>query len=453
MPVERAFSAQGFGTIVSGIPVSGTARIGDEVELLPARLAGRIRGIEAYGQTAQAVMAGQCAAIQFRHWDHKEIARGNTLAAPGLFSAEERLLVRLQMLAIPGLSLESGVQVKFHAGTADVLARVYPLEGTRLAGGVEYLAQINVAVPAVVGPRDRFVIRGLSPVTTVGGGVVVESFARRLKRNRPGVREEAAARAAAVMDERAFAEYAVLHSEAPAATRDGIALRTKVPAKRLDGILAELAAGGVILALPGGRYLHRDRAAMLEEEIAAAIDAFHKESPTSAGVAPEKLQETVGVEKDVFGAFVDRLIAGKRIVARNGLLALASHTVALSDKAQETVARVERIFVERLYTPPVADETAAALGMAKRDVEAAEKVLIERGALVRVSPEFLFHKSAVDAAREKVLAHIVEKGSLPSVDFKYLVDTTRKYAIPLLDYFDKIGVTLRIGNTRYIKKR
>jgi len=453
MPVERAFSVKGYGTVVSGIPVSGSAKVGDELELLPQRIMGRIRGIEAYGKTSDTVMAGQCAALQFRHWDHNVIERGNSLAVPGTFAPQEWLLVQFRMLSTAGLALDSGARVKFHTGTCDVLARVYPLEGLRMEAGGEYAAQIHVDAPVVVAPRDRFVMRALSPVTTVGGGIVVEAMPKRLKRNRPGVREEVAERAKAILDEKAFAEYAVRNAEGAAATQDEIAFRTKIPSKRLETILAELAAQGTISRVPGGQFMHRQRASQLEAAILAALDAFHREEPASVGITAESLHEMTAIEKDLLTGFLDRMKAAGAVALRNGLYALPSHRAAMSDAAQEAAVRVEALFKTRAFAPPEVGDMAAAAGVQPKAAETAMKTLIEHGALIKIAPDMYFHKSAVELARERITKHIEEKGSLPSVDFKYLINTTRKYAIPLLDYFDKIGVTLRIGNTRYLKKR
>jgi selenocysteine-specific elongation factor len=453
MPVERAFSVKGYGTVVSGIPVSGSARVGDELELLPQHVTGRIRGIEAYGKTSDTVMAGQCAALQFRHWDHNVIERGNSLAVPGTFASEEWLLVRLRVLPTAGLALDSGARAKFHSGTCDVLARVYPLEGLRMEAGGEYVAQIHVDTPVVVAPRDRFVIRALSPVTTVGGGVIIESMSRRLKRNRPGVRDDATERAEAILDEKGFAEYAIRHAEDAAATPDEIAFRTKIPAKRLETILAGLTTEGAVSRAPGGRFMHRERASQIDAAILASLDAFHREEPASIGVAPDRLQEMTGVEKDLLTAFLDRLRAAGAIALRNGLFALPGHRAAMSDAAHQAAALVEALFKTRAFAPPTVDEAAAAIGVPPKAADAARKTLIEHGALIKVAPDMYFHKSAIDLARQRITAHIEQKGSLPSVDFKYLIDTTRKFAIPLLDYFDKIGVTLRIANTRYLKKK
>ncbi len=189
------------------------AHVGDEVVLLPENLAGRIRRIEVYGQASDAVMAGQCAAINVGHWDHRAIRRGDTLTLPGYFAPQEWFVCMLRLLPRDKLFLKSGAEVKFHTGTSDVAAMFYPLKGNHMEGGAEGLIQVRTKTPFVAGPGDYFIIRTPSPVRTIGGGRIVEAVDRRLKGSRPGVYEDLQQRAEAVLDERRFVEYCVRRAE------------------------------------------------------------------------------------------------------------------------------------------------------------------------------------------------------------------------------------------------
>ncbi len=174
LPLDRAFSAKGHGTVVSGVPVSGSARTGDEVILLPAGHTGRIRAVEVYGQPSDTVMAGQCAALNVRHWDHRTINRGDTLTTPGYFAPLEWFVCKLRLLPRQKVVLKNGTQVKFHTGTSEVPAAVYLMEGDRMRSGEERIVQVRAKSPIVAGPGDHFILRTPSPVQTVGGGTIVE---------------------------------------------------------------------------------------------------------------------------------------------------------------------------------------------------------------------------------------------------------------------------------------
>ena len=238
MPLDRAFSAKGFGTVVAGIPVAGSASLGGEAVLLPQNFTGRIKRIEVYGQAGDTVLCGQCAAINLGHCDAKEIRRGDVLTLPGYFTPQEFYVCRLRLLPLEKISLKSGAEVKFHTGTSEVNATLYPLESGELRGNSTQIVQLRMKRPIVAGPGDPFILRSFSPVRTIGGGTIIEAVERRLKRNRPGIAEDLAVQAAAVGDDARFVEYAIRTAPAIAIPKADLARRTKTLYPRLEEILS-----------------------------------------------------------------------------------------------------------------------------------------------------------------------------------------------------------------------
>ncbi len=227
LPVERTFSVKGYGTVVSGIPVSGSAKTGDEVVLLPEGTVGRIKTIQIYKHIGEAVRAGQCTALNVPQLDHKTIARGHVLTVPGYFAAADFYTCQVQMLPHEGVFLKNASQVKFHTGTSEVMATVYLPQGNTVAAGEQAIIQFHLAEPVVAGPADRFIVRSLSPVRTIGGGIIVEADERRHKRNKPQILKDLAERAAAVSNEETFVEYCVRSAKTGLADTAEIAVRVK----------------------------------------------------------------------------------------------------------------------------------------------------------------------------------------------------------------------------------
>ena len=450
MPVERAFSVEGFGTVVSGIPVSGSASVGDEIEILPTHVTGRIRGIETYGRTSARASAGQCAALQFRHMDAKSISRGMVIAAPGWFEPAEWLVCRLHTLPISGLDLPSGTRVKFHTGTCDVMGRVYPFEGDSIKAGTDVFVQVNIEPAVVVAPRDRFVIRAGSPLSTMGGGVILDAVERRLKRSRPGIMEYVTGLYSTLVDDVAYVEWCTSVVDSPLNT-EAVARRVKLPTARVRALLDDLAAAGKVMPVAGGAYLHKKAWERLAAKVTSALAEFHSQSPESLGAPFDALEKALGLERAALTDAISRLRSEGRIRERDGLLALSTHAPSVDSRLQGVMDEVAKLYESKPFAPPEPPEAVAALGIPQKDFDAALKRLVENGSLIRVADGLFFPKSAINTARERIVAHIKEKGELQSVHFKYLIDTTRKYAIPLLDYFDKTGLTLRINNTRYLK--
>ena len=394
LPLERAFSVQGYGTVVAGIPVSGAAHVGDEVVLLPQNLAGRIRRIEVYGQTSDTVMAGQCAAINVGHWDHHAIRRGDTLAAPGFFTPMEWFVCSLRLLPREKLLLKSGAEVKFHTGTSEVAAMFYPLRGNLMEGGAAGLIQVRTKTPVVAGPGDHFLLRTPSPVRTIGGGRIVEAVGRRYKARHPNVCEDLQARAEAVLDERRFVEYCVRRGESPAVGESAIAVRAKVPMGRLQEILADLASRQIIFPVPPKQYVHRDTAAEVQERILAAVGDFHRQWPESPGIPLDQLCQSVSIEKAVVDEIVARLKGDGRLVERNQRLALPEHRTTFRDEDAKLLDAIESLFREAKFSPPGREEVVRQTGAAPSKVEKILGILREHQRLVQVEEGLMFHCEA-----------------------------------------------------------
>jgi selenocysteine-specific elongation factor len=474
LPVERTFSVKGYGTVITGIPQAGQARVGDEIVLLPEGLSGRIAALQVYGREADTARAGQCAAVNVRHWEAKAIARGSVLTLPGYFEPTMWFACGLRLLPHPECTLKNGGKIKFHAGTSEIPGTVYLMEGDRAAPGTECLVQVRVDRPLVAGPCDRFILRTQSPPVTIGGGMMIEATDGRLKRNRPEVKADLEARAKAVPQDATFVEYCLAAPEnrdshlfrapraaatasAPAgvqtiaATEADLSHRAKVMPRRLQEILKELVTAGRAIALPGGLFVHRDRAADTEKRLLGLLAEFHKASPESPGMAADALVEAAALSKPVGEGMLARLKAAGRLADRGGLLALADHRQSIGDEDRAAVERVEQAFRDRAFAPPAPDEAAAVAKVTPDRAAKAVRLLTEQKRLVQVAPGMLFHAEAIARARQLLSDHIRKKGCLESVDFKYLLDTTRKYAIPLLDYFDRVGVTRAVGHTRYLR--
>jgi len=452
LPVDRAFSARGYGTVVAGIPVSGSARIDEELVLLPEGLLSTIRQIEVYGQSSDVVKAGQCAAVNVRHWDAKKIRRGHVVTLPGYFTPQQWFVTRLTLLSDEQIAVKNGMQLKLHTGTSDVAATVFLLEGDRMASGEEKLAQFRTNAPLVAGPGDRFIIRSLSPVRTIGGGVIIEGVEHKLKRNRPGLVEDLRRRDRAMADTRCFIECAVRHAELKAASEADLAARTKTRPEKLRAILAELVAAGKVLALSPSLFMHPDSEAETTRHVLDVINGFHRETPASLGIDLEELRQRCGIDRIVLDGLLARMKTDGRLRDHGGRWAAPDHTAAFQGEDAGHAEMIEELFRNAAFQPPSTQDVCDRVGIQPAKAEKILKTLREHKRLVRVEGAIHFHQEAVDEAQRRMVEHIRREGRLESVQFKYLLDTSRKFAIPLLDYFDRVGVLRREGNTRFLKQ-
>ena len=455
LPVDRAFSVKGYGTVVAGIPVAGSIKIGDEVVLFPQGSKGRIKAIQVYKRESDTAMVGQCAALNVPQWDHKSIERGGTVALNGYFSPEQWYLCKLRVLDHVTSPLKNGADIKFHTGTSEVTATLYLLQGNNLTAGQEGLVQVRMTRPQriVAAPRDRFILRSLSPVHTLGGGMVIEALPGKLRRKDPHVVQDALDKEKAILTERDFVEYCIKSADAFAVRESELAVRTKMLPGPLKQIVEALRSEGKVITLSSRLFIHRDTKHNVQQKLLDIVGDFHRDKPESPGPSIEQLYEASALRKDVFDSLVEWLVSHEKLTERKHRLALPEHRETFSDDEQELLHEIESLFKNRSFNPPKSDEVIQHTKADPGQVQKTMRILLEQEILVRVDKDLLFHREAVEKARGTLVSYITEQGGLESVKFKYLLDTTRKFAIPLLDYFDRIGVTRRVGYTRYLKNQ
>jgi len=453
MPLDRAFSAKGFGTVVAGIPVAGAASLGGEAVLLPQDISSRIKRIEVYGQRSDTLLCGQCAAINLGHCDAKEIRRGDVLTLPGYFAPREFYVCQLRLLPLEKISLKNGAEVKFHTGTSEVNATLYLFQTGELRGNSTHFVQFRTKRPIVAGPGDPFILRSFSPVRTIGGGTILEAVERRLKRNLPGIAEDLAMHAATVGDDARFVEYAIRTAPSVAILKTDLARRTKTLYPRLEEIVASLVREQKVLALGPELYLHCTRAAEAGDRLLDRLAEYHRDAPESPGMTWEQLGEACLWQKPVLEGLVRLLKGSGRLVEQNQRLARAEHRPTFQNRDAAHLEAIESHFRQQGFAPPGAAELAESMGISPAAIDKLLRTLQEHQRLVAVGDGLLFHRETVEYARRLLVEHIEKEGRLESVQYKYLLGTTRKFALPLLDYFDRTGLLRRVGNTRYLRVR
>jgi selenocysteine-specific elongation factor len=451
LPVERTFSVKGYGTIASGIPVSGCAQVGDRVIVHSSAMTGRIKAIQVYQTQSEKVMCGQCAAINVPQWDQSKISRGDVITFDGWFTPGAWYLCQLDMLNLEGSYLKNGSSVKFHTGTSENIATVFMLEGDRALSGERKLVQIQLNQPIVAAPIDRFILRSLSPVQTIGGGFIIEALPQKLRRSKPEVVEDAKQRAVAVQDDAAFADYVIRTAPDRAIAIKAVAQRIKKAVPSMEKIVQTLAKDGTVIALDQALLIHSRTMEECKRQFLDRISQHHKTEPASPGMDIESCQKDLLSPKPVFQRLVADLETERKIRIQEGRVCLANHSVQFNPAEQRRMQEVELLFQQRLFSPPVQTEIIELCRLNAKEAKSALRLLTEHGRLVYIGGDLYFHSDAIAKARQLVVDHIKKEKRLESVQFKYLIDATRKYALPLLDYLDKVGITKRApDNTRYL---
>ena len=435
LPIDRAFSMRGFGTVVTGTLVSGTVRVEQEVDLHPTRQQVRVRGIQVHGASVKEAAAGQRTALNVAGVETSELRRGMLLAEAGRFRATTQVDCVFELLA-SAKPLKHRAPVHFHAGTAEVEAEVRRHRGTEsLQPGARDYVRFLLSEPLLLLPGDRFIVRMFSPVVTIGGGTVLDVAAPR-----KGVPERMRILESAPLTDR----IALLVSEA----RYGMGMPELVARTgRLESDILKAMAAVIAFQSPQFWLVDSKWAASQLDAIHEALKQFHRKNPLLGGLSKEELRS-----RQLPGApawLMDALLARSKTLAVEGeTVRLASHQIALKEDETEASAKIENAFQAAGLAVPSLSEVLGKSGVEASRARNILQLLIRDKRLVRVGDELVFHASAIRSLRELLLKKKGARFAVP--EFKDWTGISRKYAIPLLEFLDREHITRREGASRIV---
>ncbi len=455
LPIDRVFTMKGFGTVVTGTLISGGVRAGEEVAIMPGGRTARVRGIQVHGKPENEAVAGTRTAVNLSGIETDDIDRGNVLVSPGSIEPSYMIDARLLYLPENPRPLKNRERVKFYFGTSEIVGNVVILDTDDIAPGREAFVQIRLSEPAVTLPGDRFVVRLLSPATTIGGGEVLNAVARKHKRFREEVIHDVSTLALGGEEERA----AVFLGDAGYAgvTAHLLSRRMGITAEAAGGILKRLETGGAAVTFDTEKGRRLDAAAY-ERLLALAkqrVADYHEKNPTEPGIKKEELLGKLpwGVDAKLLTRLLSDL-AGKRLVTVSGdRVTLFGREVRLAGGDERLAAQALGAITEGRLTPPTTGELAETLSVKEADVKKLLGVAARDGRIVRVKENLFFAPEVIAALKDRLVKHLSQAGEITTQQFKDFTGASRKYTIPLLEYFDAQRVTIRVGEIRKLRER
>ncbi len=450
LPVDRVFTMSGFGTVVTGTLVDGSLRVGDELEILPSGLRGRVRGLQTHRQKEDQAAPGSRTAVNVSGLDVDQIQRGEVLIHPRQYHASQRLDVQFRMVQDASSALKHGTEVKLFIGASEVVGKVRVLGDDQLPPGTDGFLQLELRDPVVAVRGDRYILRRPSPGETLGGGVVLDADPRGRYRRKD---------AAVLSRLKALTQGTPVEVMLQAAQALGIApLRDIVRRARLDEVQAQtalqeaLGSGQLLLvengeAKPGSDALAAHTAVWASETGRAEreVSAFHQTNPLRVGIPREMLKSRLKMNQRVFQAAVKSWVNAGKFQEKGQMLQLPDFQVRFSPQQQAKVDVLLKQFAAAPFATPSVKECMAAIG------EGVYTALVEQGMLVNVSAEVVFRASDYQIMLAGVEQAILRDGSLSAAQFRDMYNTSRKYALAFLEHLDAIGVTLREGDVRKLK--
>jgi len=458
LPVDRVFTMPGFGTVVTGTLIDGRLQIGDEVEVLPRGLRGRVRGLQTHKHKEQAAVPGSRTAVNITGVSLDEVQRGDVLAHSGDYQASQRLDVRFRLLRDATQPLKHNTEVKLFIGTAEVLARLRLLGAEELAPGEQGWLQLELTQPVVAVRGDRYILRRPSPGETLGGGVVVDPRPKgRHKRFAGGTLDGLEALSRGTPSEVLFQ---ALTSLGAAPLKDVLA-RSSLDADLAAQAVQELAVSGQMLDLeakgpalsnvfaPDDLVISRGLWEDLAQRLLRETESYHLAFPLRRGIPKEELKSRLkGFTKNstrLFNAVLHKLVVENQLIEAGPLVSRPEHAIRFSPQQQQKIDRLLAQFAAAPYGPPPLKECQAEVG------EEVLTALLEQGRLVLIPPDVLFRKEDYDRMVADVREIITKHDSLTVGEARDHFSTSRRYVLALLEHLDATGVTSRQGDVRKLR--
>ncbi|MBZ5553949.1 MAG: selenocysteine-specific translation elongation factor [Acidobacteriia bacterium] len=449
LPIDRAFTMKGFGTVVTGTLISGQINREDEVEVLPKRKRARVRGIQVHNRSVSSATAGQRTAINLQGVEVNELARGMVLAPGNTFQPTSRLDVELHLLDSAPAPLKSRNRVHFHIGTAEMVATLHLLDRQVLEPGDTGIVQVVLSSPTIAQPMDRFVVRRLSPVVTIGGGMVLDPIPPRRVRADPQVLRFLEAIRARELEN--IVHHVMEESGTVGVTVKELTLRTGLSPEVLRTQLGTLSSQGKAEQLPA-RIVSTEHLRRLHQHIATLVSEFHSRNPLAIGISRQELKERLGprVSDEVFEFMLKKAQQEKSLELSKDLVHSAGRSVSLSTEEDAGKKVILDAFRVAGLSVPSANEVLAQVKIDRSRAGQIVQLLVREGRLVRVTSELMFHADSIQELRNRLLARKSTAPRMTVSEFKELTGITRKYAIPLLEFLDRERVTRRDGDVRVI---
>lgn len=448
LPIDRVFTMSGFGTVVTGTLWSGQIQQGDTLELMPVKRPVKVRTLQVHNEKVNTAYAGQRVAVNLQGIEVADIRRGNLLASSGYLTSSYRVDARLRLLPSSPRNLRNWNRIRFHLGTDEALGRIVLLDRDELHPGEEAYAQIVLEKPIVGYKGDNFVIRYYSPITTIGGGTIIDANAPKQKRFKEDVLEQLATKEEGSL-------YDVLLQEMrsqPEKTMTIAELVKKTGAKEEDvqREIAQLVEDEQIHDLKNNEYISQFGLDMISSKLKTTLEDYQQKYPLRPGYPKEDMRSRhfPAINGKTFNAILKALETNGQIKSSNNLLTLPGFQPLPDQADQERLEQIMAIMNQRLFNPPSPQELRQEVGSDEAHFQELLAYLLNEGRLVKISTDIYFSRQAIEEGKTRMDEYFREEKEMSLATARDLFDTSRKYALPLVEYYDKIRFTRRVGDMR-----
>ena len=455
LPIDRVFSMKGFGTVITGTLASGKVNVGDRVMIYPSGEISKVRGLQVHNQSVQTAVAGMRTAINFQGLDKTEVDRGDVVAAPDTLVSSYMVDVHLHYLASNQKAIKNRRKVRFHSGTSEIMGTIILLDRDELAPGEQTVAQVRLDTSVTLVKDDPYVLRSYSPVRTIGGGKVINPLPVKHKRLRPEVVEPLSSLVEAAPEE-VVQQHIASCGFAGCSYRD-LRIAANLPEKQLDTILQAMMSRQDVLQVDKERriFVHRTPFQNLQAQVRSHLSGYHTINPLKAGMPKEELKSKLpaGMDIKLYTMVLNQLVKTNSIVQQDDIIHLAEHQISLGADQQTLREQILETYLRSGITPPFFKEVRPQLNASDKQIDQVLNLLVDERLLIRIKEDFYYHCKPLDELKNKLIDYLTTHEEITTPQFKDMTGASRKYVIALIEYFDNIQLTLRVGDVRKLRKR
>ena len=452
LPIDRVFSMKGFGTVITGTMISGCVRTGDSVMIYPSGITSKVRGIQVHNQSVSIAEAGMRTAINFQGLEKASVQRGEVVSSPGALKPSYMLDVSIHFLKSNKKPIKNRTLIRFHTGTSEILGHFVLLDKDEIIPGETTVAQIRLDSPVAIVKDDKFVIRSYSPVRTIGGGQILNPLPQKHKRFKKNIFEGLKALVNQPPEE--IIAYHVDNAGYKGVSFSDLKIMTNMPEKQLDNALQKLMSiKTVICADRENRiYIHKNCYENLNKKISSYLDNYHRTNPLKAGMQKEELKSKLpAAGSKLFNLILDMMMNNREVIFEGDSVRLFSHTVSLGSDQAEVKEKILSTYLKSGLCPPYFKDLSKTLDIDSKKAKDVLMLLTEQGLIIKTKEELYFHAEVVNNLKKKLVDFLLTHGEITTPQFKEMTGTTRKYLIPLIEYFDSKNITIRIGDIRKLR--
>ena len=455
LPVDRVFSMKGFGTVITGTLTSGSISVGDDIVVYPKKVTSKVRGIQVHSEGVENAGAGTRTAINFQGLDKDTVDRGDILSTPGTLMESFMLDARFHLLKSYPKPIKTRTRVRFHSGTSEILGYLVLIDREELPPGDEAFVQFRLEEPVCCIKDDRYVIRSYSPVRTIGGGSILNPVSRKHRTRDKNIIK--GLEDLLLEDDESTISFFLSLEGASGLSFSKLRVMTNIPDKKLVSTLQKMMARQEVILLDKEKqlYLHGPFIDDFKDKALQKIGQYHEKNPLKEGMPTQELKSKFQYIEDpkFFNLLFTKLAKDGQIVVDKNLVRLSEFKVALQVDQHAIKEKILSIYRSSGLTPPFFRTICDDNDIDKKNGADVLAILIDEKQIIKTKDDLYFDAGEIEKLENRLIDYLKENTSISTPEFKDMISVSRKFVIPLIEYFDSINLTIRVGDTRQLRRK